>query len=122
MNTLEVGRKLVELCNSGKAEEAMEALYAPDIVSVEAMSMPNMPAEMRGMSAVREKGKWWNDNHTIHSASCKGPFPHGDRFACYFTFDVTNKPSSQRFTMEEVALYTVKDGKIVREEFFYTTG
>jgi ketosteroid isomerase-like protein len=122
MNTLEVGKQLVEMCNSGKQEEAMEKLYSPDIVSVEAMSMPNMPAELRGMEAVRAKGKWWSDNHTIHSSACKGPFPNGDRFACIFTFDVTNKPSNQRFTMEEVAVFTVKDGKIVREEFFYTTG
>lgn len=121
MNTLEVGKQLVEMCNSGKQEEAMEALYSPDIVSVEAMSMPNMPAEMRGMEAVRAKGKWWSENHTIHSSACKGPFPNGDRFACVFNFDVTNKPSNQRFQMEEVAVYTVKDGKIVREEFFYTT-
>jgi len=35
---------------------------------------------------------------------------------------VTMKPTRQRFTMEEMALYTVKDGKIVREEFFYTMG
>jgi ketosteroid isomerase-like protein len=122
MNTLEVGKKLVEMCNSGRAEEAIETLYSPDIVSVEAQAMANMPAEMRGMQAVRGKAKWWNENHTIHSGTCQGPFPHGDRFACVFNFDVTNKPSNQRFKMEEVAVYTVKDGKIVREEFFYTGG
>ena len=92
------------------------------VVSVEAQAMPNMPAEMRGIQAVIGKGKWWNENHTMHSASCQGPFPNGDRFACIFKFDVTNKPSNQRFQMEEVALYTVKDGKIVREEFFYVGG
>lgn len=122
MNTLEVGKKLVELCNAGQAMQAMETLYSPDIVSVEAQSMPNMPAEMRGMQAVLGKAKWWNENHTIHSSACQGPFPNGDRFACFFKFDVTNKPSNQRFTMEEVGLYTVKDGKIVREEFFYAGG
>ena len=102
--------------------QAVESLYSPDIVSVEAQSMPNMPAEMRGMQAVIGKAKWWNENHTVHSSSAQGPFPHGDRFAVLFKFDVTNKPSNQRFQMEEVALYTVKDGKIVREEFFYVGG
>ena len=49
-----------------------------------------------------------------------GPFPNEDRFAVRFTFDVTNKPSGQRMTMDEVGLFTVKNGKIAREEFFYT--
>ena len=122
MTTLEVGKKLVELCKQGKNQEAMDTLYAPDIVSVEATSMPGLPAEARGREAVLAKGKWWNDNHTVHSAKTEGPFPHGDRFIVRFTYDVTNKPSNQRFTMDEAALFTVKDGKIVREEFFYVTG
>ena len=32
------------------------------------------------------------------------------------------KPTGQRFQMEEAGLYTVKDGAIVREEFFYAMG
>jgi ketosteroid isomerase-like protein len=122
MTTIETGKKLVELCNQGKAKEAMETLYSPDIVSVEAQSMPNMPAEMRGMKAVAAKGQWWEENHTVHAAKAEGPFPHGDRFIVRFTYDVTNKPSGKRFTMDEAGLYTVQNGKIVREEFFYTAG
>lgn len=36
-----------------------------------------------------------------------------------FTFDVTIKANGHRMTMDEMGLYTVADGKIVREEFFY---
>jgi ketosteroid isomerase-like protein len=32
---------------------------------------------------------------------------------------VTFKPTGQRMQMTEMALYTVKDGKIAQEEFFY---
>src|ERR1043165_4184858 len=122
MTTLEVGKKLVELCKQGKNQEAAETLYSPDIVSVEAAPMANFPAEARGHDAVAAKGKWWSENHTVHSATTEGPWPHGDRFAVKFTYDVTNKPSNQRFQMEEIALFTVKNGKIVREEFFCVTG
>ena len=72
MTTLEVGKKLVELCKQGKNQEAMETLYAPDIVSVEAAPMANFPAEARGREAVFAKGKWWNENHTVHAAGSAG--------------------------------------------------
>jgi ketosteroid isomerase-like protein len=121
MTTIEVGKKLVELCKQGKNQEAMETLYAPDIVSVEAREMPGQGAESRGREAVFAKGKWWSDNHTVHSASCEGPWPHGDRFIVRFTYDITNKPSGKRLQMDETALFTVSNGKIVREEFFYVT-
>jgi ketosteroid isomerase-like protein len=120
MTTLEVGNKLVALCREGKFDQAMESLYHKDIVSVEAAEMPGMPREMRGLQAVLGKGKWWNDNHEVHSATTDGPFPHDDRFAVRFVFDVTRKGAGQRFKMEEVGVYTVRDGKIVREEFYYT--
>jgi hypothetical protein len=122
VTTLEVGRKLVELCNQGKQKEAMETLYSQDIASIEASAMPNLPAEMYGIKAIREKAAWWDANHEIHAASAEGPWPKGDQFVVRFTYDVTNKPSNQRFKMDEAALYTVHNGKIVREEFFYSMG
>ena len=122
MTALEIGKKLVELCQKGQNLTAIETLYSPNIVSVEAMDMPGMPAEMRGMEAIVGKNKWWLDNHEVHSASCEGPFPHGDRFIVRFTYDVTNKPSQKRMLMDEMALYAVENDKIVREEFFYVTG
>ena len=33
--------------------------------------------------------------------------------------DVTVKESGQHMKMEEIALYTLKDGKIAEERFFY---
>ena len=39
-----------------------------------------------------------------------------------FVLDVTNKPSKRRITMDEIGLFTVENGKISREEFFYQVG
>jgi ketosteroid isomerase-like protein len=124
-NTLEVGKKLVELCKQGKAHEAMDTLYSPHIVSVEAgAGGPSMPARMEGMAAIKGKAAWWEANHEVHKAEVEGPFPHGDRFIVRFKYDVTAKAgpmAGKRFTMDEAGLYTVKDGKVTHEEFFYTT-
>jgi ketosteroid isomerase-like protein len=117
---MDIGTRLVELCRAGKNVEAINTLYSDDIVSVEAGGPPGMDRTTRGKAGVLGKNQWWVDNHEIHGATSEGPFPHDDRFAVRFTYDVTNKPTGQRFTMNEVALFTVEGGKIVREEFFYT--
>lgn len=118
MTTNEIANKLVELCRAGKGEEALK-FYAEDAVSVEAATMPGMDREAKGVAAIRAKGEWWFANHDIHAFNVTGPWPHDDRFIVGFQIDVTHKPSGQRVKMEEAGLYTVKNGKIVREEFFY---
>jgi len=121
MTTNEIANKLVELCRAGRGEEALK-FYAEDAVSVEAATMPGMDREAKGVAAIRAKGEWWFANHDIHAFNVTGPWPHDDRFIVGFQIDVTHKPSGQRVKMEEFGLYTVKGGKIVREEFFYGTG
>ena len=119
MTTQEVADELVKLCGEMKFEQAME-LYAPDIVSMEAGAPPGQSRESKGIAAVKAKGEWWTANHEIHSATAEGPLVAGSHFAVTFKFDVTFKPDKRRFTMEEIAVYKVKDGKIVYEEFFYS--
>jgi hypothetical protein len=122
-DTLTVGKKLVELCREGKNAEAIDTLYDPNIVSIEAGAMPGGSARSEGLAAIKGKSEWWAANHEVHKAVAEGPFPHGDRFIVRFTYDVTAKAgpmAGKRFTMDEAALYTVKDGKVVHEEFFYT--
>jgi ketosteroid isomerase-like protein len=124
-STLEVGKKLVDLCKQGKFKEATESLYAANIVSVEAGAPPGQSARSEGIAAVKAKGEWWEKNHEVHKAEVAGPWPHGDRFIVRFTMDITPKAgpmAGKRMTMDETGLYTVKDGKVVHEEFFYHMG
>jgi hypothetical protein len=117
-----IGTELVSLCQQGKNIHAIEKYYADAVVSVEAAQGQGFPRELKGKQEVLGKSKWWVENHKVHSAEASGPFPHGDdRFAVIFKYDVTNKLSKQRFQMQEVAVYYVSAGKILREEFFYST-
>jgi hypothetical protein len=80
---------------------------------------------MKGVDAIRGKGEWWFANNEIQRSDARGPYPNGERFAVVFDFEFTAKEgptAGQRVKMEEVALYTVENGKIVREEFFYSMG
>ena len=122
MGTKDVGSKLVELCKQGKNMDAVDALYDPSIVSVEPNDSPGGPAVMKGIEAIRGKNKWFFENHQIHSSDVKGPFENGERFAVEYRFDITPTSGPQkgkRTSMQEVAIYTVKNGKVAREEFFY---
>lgn len=121
MSTLDIGKRYVQLCKEGKNLECLETLFAPDAVSVEAAAPPGGGDRVtKGIEAVRAKGQWWYDNHIVHSGEVQGPYPHDDRFVVRFLFEVTNKPSGVRMKMDEIGLFTVVDGKITREEFFYT--
>jgi len=118
MNTTEeVATKLVDYCRKGEWMKAVNDLYGKDIVSVEPRAMENMPAEMRGLDQVRGKTDWWEKNFEVHSAKVGGPFVARDTFVVQFDVDVTEKASKKRMQMSEAGIYTVKDGKVAREEF-----
>jgi hypothetical protein len=122
MTTKDVAEKLVQLCKSGNFYEAVTTLYADDVVSVEAMAGPDGNREIKGLAAVKAKSEWWAANHEVHSHAVEGPLVAGRQFCVKFILDVTFKPESRRMHMEELAIYEAKDGKIVREEFFYLMG
>ena len=118
--TLEIGKKYVALCKEGKNDVIIDELFTQDTVSVEAGAPPGQERASKGLDAIRAKSKWWRDHHNVHGAEVFGPYPHDDRFAVRFVYDITHKPSNRRFSMDEVGLFTVSNGKIVKEEFFYS--
>jgi SnoaL-like domain len=124
-DTMRVGAELVDLCRQGQMMRAIDTLYDPEVVSIEAMASPSVPARLEGLDAVRGKSQWWESNHDIHGVAVEGPWPHGDRFIVRFKLDVTPKSgpmAGQRMELDETGLYTVVDGKVVQEEFFYDMG
>ena len=120
MDTLQIGEKLVTLCKQNKNLEALDALYSPEIVSIEPEAMPGMAAEMHGLDAIRGKNVRWFESQQVNSSTIEGPFINGDRFSVNFKYDVTNKKDGKRMNMAEVGLYTVRNDKIIKEEFFYS--
>ena len=119
MDTTAVAQSFTTLCKDGKFEEAGKQFWSPDIVSVEAFSPNGGDLAARGIDAVNAKGEWWYSAHDIHGVDVAGPYVNGDQFILRFKMDVTNKDSGQRMQMDEDGLYTVRDGRIVEERFFY---
>ncbi|WP_306116663.1 MULTISPECIES: nuclear transport factor 2 family protein [unclassified Roseovarius] len=119
MQLSEIAQELVAGCREDRQRANLEKLYAPDAVSVEAADL-GQGREAKGVEAIKAKHDWWESTMEVAEAHVSDPMPHGeDRFAVIFRMTAGEKGSGQMMDMEEVALYTVADGKIVREEFFY---
>jgi hypothetical protein len=124
-SALDVGQKLVTLAKQGRWRDAIESLYDPQIVSIEAGAPPGKSRQSTGIDAALTKGAMFAADHEIHTSEVRGPFPHDDRFIVFFKLDLTAKAgpmAGKRFDLEEAALYTVKQGKIIKVEFFYHMG
>ena len=123
MSLMDVANALVAACRSGEEGDMLDRLYAPDAVSAEAFAMEGtgMPRVAEGRDAIHAKHDWWNANMEMLGGSISDPMPHGDdKFAVIFKMQAKEKHSGNVMDMEEVGIYTVADGKITREEFFYS--
>jgi ketosteroid isomerase-like protein len=120
MTFAEIANELVAGCREGRERANLDKLYAPDAVSVEAMDMGG-GRESKGVAAIHGKHDWWASSFDVHNFSAEGPFLFGEEsFAVIFDMDTTNKATGERSQGREVGIYHVKDGKIVREEFYYS--
>jgi hypothetical protein len=116
--TESVARELVEYCKAGRNLDAIEKLYSPSIESIEPNDFEGMPARMTGIDAIRKKNQWWFENFDVDGHEVDGPFVNGDQFAVRYSFETTNKKTRQHAKLSEIAVYTVKGGKIAQERFF----
>jgi len=117
MTTKEVANRLVELCKKGDFEHAQKELFADDAVSIEPHASPAFDKETKGLKAIKEKGKKWNEMvKESHKMEISAPLIAQDSFALTMEMDVTMK-DGKRMDMKELCLYKVKDGKITSEEF-----
>ena len=117
MNTQEVANKWVDMCRQGQNLQAINELYADDVVSKE---MPGMPDGLHtGIKEVYKKSEDWLANVAeFHGGDISDPIVAGSFFTTKKSFDVTFKDRGRQ-QMEEVCVFGVKNGKIASEQFFY---
>ncbi|NML22993.1 nuclear transport factor 2 family protein [Pseudoflavitalea sp. G-6-1-2] len=118
MTTKEIAGKLADYCRKGEWAQAQHELYAEDVVSIEPYATDNFEKETRGLKNIIAKGEKFNGMvEEIHSLEVGEPVIAGDSFAFVLRMDVTMKGTG-RMNMPELCVYTVKDGKVVSEQFF----
>jgi hypothetical protein len=117
MTTEEIAHRLVELCSKGEFEAAQKELYSPDAVSIEPEATAAFAKETRGLPAIIEKARKFNEMiEKTHSMQVSAPIVGGYCFACSMTIDATMKGQGRR-KMSEICVYQTRDGKIISEHF-----
>jgi hypothetical protein len=117
MTTKEIAARLKALCDRGDFTAALNELFSPDAVSIEPQSGGGFEKETKGLPAIHKKGELWNSMvEAYHGVTISEPVIAGESFALAMTMDVTMK-GKPRFTISELCIYKVKDGKIISEEF-----
>jgi hypothetical protein len=115
-SALEVGKDMVSMFNRGQLAEIEAKYWSSEIASIEGLGV-NMG--WFGRKAVEEKNAGWMADHVIHGAAAEGPFVGSSGFAIRFKMDIETKSTGKREIIDEIGVYQIQNGKIVREEFMY---
>jgi hypothetical protein len=118
MSTQEVANRFYELTKQGDWNKIQDELFSSNAESIEPPTAQGLQT-VKGLDKIKEKGQQWNSMiQEVHGGYCNAPQVAGNHFTCTMGLDVTMKGQG-RMQMDEVAVYEVKNGKIVKEQFFF---
>ena len=116
--TQEVANRMNELFKQYKWAEVQEELFAENAVSIEPPHSQGLQT-VEGLAAIKKKGEDFNNMvEEMHGGWVSEPLVGGNHISFAMGIDATYKGMGRQ-KMEEIAVYEVKDGKIVKEQFFY---
>jgi hypothetical protein len=121
MTTLEVANRYCELAKQNKWTEILYELCEQDLVNREPEHIiaRGLQPITKGLEEVKAKG---NANREmieeIHSQYCSLPLIAGNFFSVVLSREITFK-GKPRMNLEEIAIFELKEGKIISEQFFY---
>lgn len=113
MNTRERVEHLTELVRTGKADEAYHTYYAPDV-----MMQENNEPPRTSLQASIDRQTQATAGVTVNEFAPRKIVVEGDHAANEWVLDIST-PDGQHIHVEELALQTWKDGKIIHERFYY---
>lgn len=115
--TSDVAHQLMTLCRAGEFIKAQTELMASDCKQVEP-DHATAPS-VSGLPAILEKEKGFQSAIIeMHRITISEPVIAGNFFSISMYFDMTLRGRG-RVQLNELGVYEVRKGKIVREQFFY---
>jgi hypothetical protein len=116
MTTQEVAEKLVKFCREGDYDSAY-GLYAEDAISMEMEGVPGHISKGRDQ-IISDYQKWAENVQEMHGGEVGDPLVAGNHFVVPMTYDITFKDRG-REQMEELCMYQVENGQIVKASYHY---
>lgn len=119
MTIQELASQLANYCRNGHFETAQKEFFADDVVSIEAFATPAFEKETKGLAANIAKGQQFESMvEEWHSIVVSEPLITENTIAFTLDMDITMKQRG-RTRMNELCVYSVKNEKIIAEQFFY---
>jgi hypothetical protein len=116
----DVARDFTFMLRQGQFIAARERFCAADIRSIEPHDLPGgIPAAVSGIEDARAKNVRWFGTRHIHDLSIDGPFVTGNQFALFLDMMIAGQTSGGDQPFTEIAIFTVRDGRICEERYFY---
>lgn len=116
----DVARDFTAMLRAGQFEAAGERYWADVVTSVEPADLSvSIPARVSGVEAARSKVRMRFAQSRIDDLGIDGPFVTGDQFALFLDMLITDPASGHAEPFTEIAIFTVRDGRIIEERFFY---
>jgi hypothetical protein len=116
----EIANDFAALIATGETLAAAEKHWASDIVAFEPAAPGTAgPVVATGKPEALARLKRWLDANAMSDIMVDGPFITGDQFALFIDMEITRRATGARENFSEIATYTVRDGQIVEERFFY---
>lgn len=113
-----IASRFNELAQTGQWDKIQDELYAENAVSIEPSSAQGL-VSVEGLTAIKKKGQMFNQMvEEMHGGYSTEPVVAGNFFSVSMGMDVKMK-GAERMNMDEIAVYEVKDGKIIKEHFFF---
>ena len=117
MTTQEVANEYYKWAKDGKWTKIHDKLYSDNAWSIESSSSQGPPVQ--GKDAIKQKGVKWGENiKEVHGGYCNEPIVAGNHFSCTMGTTYTDKKNEKQ-QLDEVCVFEVNNGKIVKEQFFY---
>ena len=119
-NVQDVARDFTALLRQGQFVAAGNRYWAEAVTSFEPCDLStDIPANVFGIDAARGKAQFRFGEGCVEDLGIDGPFITGDQFALFLDMLITDPATATARLFTEIAIFTVRDGQIIEERFFY---